>query len=115
MKKILVFLTVLTAVMIVTGCSGKSDAKQAGSDNFNVNVTVSDENGKPVSGVRVQACDDSVCTTAMTDDNGHASFNMSTSAVDVHILKTPEGFSFDSEATFTPDEKGSLAITLKSE
>ena len=104
-KTIALILVSLFAVMLFTACGG-SEKKQ------NVNVTVCDESGKPVAGVKVQACDDTTCTVADTDANGKAAFTISKNEVDVHILKVPEGFA-PVEEVFRTDDKGALTVTLK--
>ena len=112
MKKLVSVLLLAAMVMLLAGCG---DAKSAagGKSEFNVNVYVNDESGKPVAGVKVQACDDSVCMLNNTDASGHAGFNISTNTVDVHLLKVPEGFTADPDEVFKTDDSGNVTITVK--
>ena len=106
MKKIVsVILVLLMAVLLFAACGENTSGK-------NVNVTVCDENGKPVAGVKVQACDDTVCMVSDTDASGTAGFSVSKKAVDIQILKVPEGFA-PVDDVFRTDASGKLAVTLK--
>ena len=106
MKKTVSMLLVCVLVLSLFTACGSSGSKQ------NVNVTVCDESGKPVAGVKVQACDDSSCMVADTDANGLAAFTISKNVVDVHILKVPAGFA-SVEDVFQTDASGNLTVTLK--
>ena len=94
-------LVMLTALL--TGCGG---------DGANIHVIVRDGNGAPVAGVKVQACDDSLCKTADTDETGAADFTMGKNETDIHLLKVPESFAME-EKTFRTDSSGNLTVTLK--
>lgn len=107
-----VMLLVAMAVLLLTGC-GDSKSAEGGKSEFNVNVYVNDESGKPVAGVKVQACDDSVCMLGNTDASGHAGFTISKNTVDVHLLKVPEGFTADPDEVFKTDDNGNVTITVK--
>lgn len=102
---ILIVAIALIAMMLFSACGG-SGSKQ------NVNVKVCDESGAPVAGVKVQACDDSMCLVADTDADGAAGFTIGKNVVDVHILKVPEGFA-PVEDVFRTDASGNLTVTLK--
>ena len=102
-KTVSIILVAVLALSLFTACGG---SKQ------NVNVTVCDESGKPVAGVKVQACDDTTCMVAETSTDGKASFEISQDVVEIHILKVPEGFA-SVENVFKPDASGNLTITLK--
>ena len=104
-KTISVILVAVLALTLFTACGGSTS-------NQNVNVTVCDESGKPVAGVKVQACDDSTCMVADTDADGKAGFTISENVVDIHILKVPAGFA-EVEDVFRTDASGNLTVTLK--
>ena len=104
-KTVCIILALVLALALFTAC-GESGPKQ------NVNVTVCDESGKGIAGVRVQACDDKTCMVAETDADGKAGFEIPQNVVDVHILKVPEGFA-PVEDVFKTDASGNLTITLK--
>ena len=55
-------------------------------------VLVTDEAGKPVSGVSVQFCSDTECKMGITDEDGITAFNDPEGKYTVHILKAPDGF-----------------------
>ena len=106
MKKFVsIILVSVLALMLFTAC-GDSGSK------LNVNVTVCDESGKPVAGVKVQACDDKTCMVADTDADGKAGFEITQNVVEIHILKVPEGFA-PVEDVFKTDASGNLTVTLK--
>ena len=112
MKKLVSVLLLVAMVMLLAGC-GDAKSAEGGKSEFNVNVYVNDESGKPVAGVKVQACDDSVCMLGNTDASGHAGFTISKNTVDVHLLKVPEGFSADPDEVFKTDDNGNVTITVK--
>lgn len=101
-------------MMLLLGCNSGSKAKIA-SSKYNVSVYVNTDGGNPIADVKVQACDDSVCKVVDTDVNGFAGFNMERNAVDIHILKVPDGFKADSNIVFSTDENGVLTIILEAE
>lgn len=112
-KTISVLIVAAIALALLAGCSGDSKSGQAGGNN--INVYVKDESGKPVAGVKVQACDDTLCMAADTDSEGHAGFSTSSNTVEVHILKVPAGYAADKDAVYKTDSSGSVTVTLKSE
>lgn len=112
MKKWISVMLLVAMVLLLAGC-GDSNSAKSGKSEFNVNVYVNDESGKPVAGVKVQACDDSVCMLNNTDDSGHAGFTISQNVVDVHLLKVPDGFTADPDEVFKTDDSGNVTITLK--
>lgn len=114
MKKTIIFVTVtMMSIVMLVGCGSHEKKLDTKNKKFNVNVHVTDEDKNPISGVKVQACDDSVCKVADTDSDGVAGFSMGQNVVDIHILKAPEGFKVDSKEVFKTDENGELSIELK--
>lgn len=73
-----------------------------------------DENGERVSGVTLQVCNDSTCSVYVTDANGECVLTLPADNYEIHILKAPEGYTFDSETVVTaPIEGGEVTISLK--
>lgn len=77
-------------------------------------VLVTDEAGKPVSGVSVQFCSDTECKMEITDEDGITAFNDPEGKYTVHILKAPDGFAADSTEYEVPEKYGTLTIVLVS-
>lgn len=102
-KSVAVILVSVLVLMLLAACGGPKQ---------NINVTVCDESGKPVAGVKVQACDDSTCMVEDTNASGAAGFAIKNNVVDIHILKVPEGFAPVSDV-FKTDASGNLTVTLK--
>ena len=72
-----------------------------------------DENGAPVPGVTLQVCNDTTCSVYVTDANGECVLTLPADNYEIHILKAPEGYTFDSEAVVTaPIEGGEVTLTL---
>ncbi len=73
-----------------------------------------DENGERVAGVTLQVCNDSTCSIYVTDANGECVLTLPADEYEIHILKAPEGYTFDSEAVVTaPIEGGEVTLSLK--
>lgn len=73
-----------------------------------------DENGQRIAGVTLQICNDSTCSVYVTDANGECVLTLPSDHYEIHVLKAPEGFAFDSaEIIEAPVEGGELTITLK--
>ena len=106
MKKTICIILSSVIVLLLFAACGRGISGQ------NVKVTVCDESGKPVAGVKVQACDDTVCMVSDTDAAGLAGFTLSKNVVDVHILKVPESFATVGDV-FRTDTSGNLAVTLQ--
>ncbi len=72
-----------------------------------------DENGAPISGVTLQVCNDSTCSVYVTDDKGECVVSLPSDNYEIHVLKAPDGFAFDSGAVIeAPVEGGEVVITL---
>lgn len=73
-----------------------------------------DENGERVPGVTLQICNDSTCSVYVSDANGECVLTLPSDNYEIHILKAPDGFTFDSEAVIeAPVEGGEITISLK--
>ncbi len=68
--------------------------KKAGTTaSYTYDVTIVDQNGDAVSGVKLQLCNDENCYSATTDENGKASIGMdSNNDVKLQILTVPDGY-----------------------
>ena len=64
-----------------------------------------DENGAPVSGVKIQVCTEEICVIIVSGDDGTAEYTEAPYAYDIHILRYPEGYSLTSAEQFTSVEK----------
>ena len=72
-----------------------------------------DENGERVAGVTLQVCNDTTCSVYVTDANGECVLTLPADNYEIHILKAPEGYTFDSEAVVTaPIEGGEITLPL---
>ncbi len=78
-------------------------------------IYVSDTDGKGVSGVMIQFCDDSTCRVDMADDTGLVVFKVDEADYDVHVLKQPQGYKADNTEYKMPDEYSDLYIILEKE
>ena len=77
-------------------------------------VLVTDENGTPVPGVKVQFCSDTQCMMGRTDNTGVAVFNMEPGNYEAHILKQPDGYQKNNEtAKLTATDKTAVFLLLK--
>ena len=73
-----------------------------------------DENGARVAGVTLQVCNASTCSIYTTDENGECVLTLPSDNYEIHILKAPEGYTFDSENVITaPLEGGEITFSLK--
>ena len=72
-----------------------------------------DENGERIPGVTLQVCNESVCSVYVTDANGECVLTLAADNYEIHVLKAPEGYTFDSETIIeAPIEGGEVTITL---
>ena len=73
-----------------------------------------DENGERIAGVTLQVCNDSTCSVYVTDENGECVLTLPADNYEIHILKAPEGYTFDSEAIVeAPAAGGEFIFNLK--
>ena len=78
-------------------------------------VLVTDENGTPVPGVKVQFCSDAECMLGETGAAGTAQFDQAAGAYTVHIQKSPEGYAADSTEYKVPSTPGTTTIVLRTD
>ena len=78
-------------------------------------VLVTDENGAPVPGVKVQFCSDAECMLGETGAAGTAQFDQAAGAYTVHIQKSPEGYAADSTEYKVPSTPGTTTIVLRTD
>ena len=93
--------------------SESGTAKAEGS--YTYRVFVKDEEDQPLEKVSIQFCDDTACRMGKTDVDGCAVFEVPVEqSYEVHVLKAPEGYAYDSEEVFHTDEVSSdMTIVLK--
>ena len=72
-----------------------------------------DQDGKPVSGVMCQVCDESTCQVFVSDENGVCTFTLDPYAWEIHTLMVPAGYEGDTTTvTVAPVEGGELVFVL---
>ncbi len=70
-----------------------------------------DQNGDPVANVMAQVCDVETCEVLPSDENGVVTCVKAEYAYEIHVLKAPEGYTFDTEKVYVmPAEGGELVI-----
>ncbi len=87
-------------------------AKVSSNDMKQYRIYVSDTEGNPVKGAKVQLCDDSTCMIENTDKSGLAVFSVKKSEYTVHILDLPEGYKKDDQEYKLPAEYSDLNIKI---
>lgn len=133
MKKLILILFTLTAVLALTACTAATtegtetdtvttegtadtsaatteEATEENSGLVTYTVTVVDADGAPVAGVTVQMCDDSGCKfPVQTGEDGTAVLQYEAS--NYHVTVTmPEGYEADS-TEYTFDEENKVTVT----
>lgn len=78
-------------------------------------IKFTDPDGKPVSGVMANVCDDTACTMLTSDEEGLALFAGEEKAWSVQILKVPEGFVFVKDEKIPLNADGETVIVLNKE
>ena len=78
-------------------------------------VLVTDEDGTPVPGVKVQFCSDTECILGETGDDGTAGFDREAGTYTIHILQPPEGYAADDTEYAAPLTPGTTTIVLHAE
>ncbi len=86
-----------------------AEGTEDGSDSKEEYVLcVKDQNGDQVEGTVVQVCDDETCSMYTSDEEGYIRFNIESEKFELHILKVPEGYTFDKEAELPIPQRGSI-------
>lgn len=76
-------------------------------------LTFVDQNGAPVAGVIANICDESTCSPMVSDENGVISFENAPYPYDIHVIRVPDGYTFDLSQGFTaPENGGEISFTL---
>lgn len=98
MKKINIICTFcLTMAFLMIGC-GQDKGETAGSSKGKAwEVMCVDQLENPVEGVTLQFCTDKICTNAVTDEDGIASFEGDKGKYSIHVAKTPHGYEYDGD------------------
>lgn len=78
-------------------------------------IRFTDADGKPVSGVMCNVCDETSCTMLTSDDEGYARFAGEFVPSKVQLLKVPEGFVLPADAEFPLEEGKENVIVLNKE
>lgn len=79
-------------------------------------ITVEDQTGTGVPGVKLQVCTDVICLLYDTDGTGTVEFTDAAYAYEVHVISVPEGYTADTEMVYTLNAGGdTLVITAEKE
>lgn len=73
-------------------------------------ITFIDQQGEFVPGVTVSICDETTCEIKTSTEEGVIEFTTAPYAWEVHVIKAPEGCSFDQEAVWVLDAEGGETI-----
>ena len=126
MKKILCLLLAVLTLLSLCACGqsaapaandtapAEADAQEAPEEAPDVTyeATVTDADGNPIPGVKLQFCDDVSCSMVETNENGTAAFTAKEGSYTVHVLTVPGRFlSTEEEFTFTGTDR-EVNITL---
>jgi len=97
MKRIIgIFIVIFAMTAILAGC-GKHISDKGKKYLFHV----VDSEGNGISNVGLQICDDSLCRLETTDETGTVEFDGEPAVYEIHVLKYPEEFYYDSEKVYT--------------
>lgn len=65
-----------------------------------------DQNGAPVVGVIANICDESTCSPMVSDENGEIFFENVPYPYEIHVIRVPDGYIFDTAQDFIAPEAG---------
>jgi len=89
------------------------DAGIEDSQEISYTIRCVDQDGQPVSGAMLQVCDAETCMVLRSDDLGICSFAGAPYAWEIHVLKSPEGYSPESSQTvYAPLTGGEITFTF---
>ncbi len=129
-KKLLALVLVMIMALLMCACGqdqtdiqdGSSSSSSSTTDNSSTvstddgkvkyTVTVTDEEGNPVSSVMVQLCDE-MCIPAVTNAEGVAEFNLAKADYYASITTTPSGYAEDTTKYNFDEGSYELTIILK--
>ena len=98
-----------TAAASVSAETAEADAEKRDSV---YKVLVTDQFGNPVSGAKVQFCNDEMCLFSVTDASGTAEFETDEGkGYEVHLFKVPENYESDDTVYPAPEKYGTVTIT----
>jgi len=109
----------LSALLLFCACyaEGTEDRETGDTDaatTVTYTVTVTDEEGRPLSGVMLQLCQN-VCVPGVTGENGKATFHLEKADYKVALITMPQGYAHvsDTEEFSFGAGKTELVVTLK--
>lgn len=85
-------------------------------DEVEYTITITDQNGAPVPGAIITVCDETSCLPKVSDANGAITFTAAPYPYEIHVIKVPQGYEFDTELIFTLPAEGcemNIPFTLK--
>ena len=90
-----------------------AEAEEAVPEQAAYIVTVVDQNGDPVPGVRMNFCTDKVCDLAVTDREGKIVYRGRPYSYHVNVLSVPKGYIYEPDGEiYTGEKPGSLTVTV---
>lgn len=81
-------------------------AQSAESGPVDYRLLFVDQDGNPVKGVIANVCDDATCTPMTSDADGVVAFTNEPFAYDIHIIRVPKGYEFDTTQAFKTETSG---------
>ena len=98
-----------TAAASVSAETAEADAEKRDSV---YKVLVTNQFGNPVSGAKVQFCNDEMCLFSVTDASGTAEFETDEGqGYEVHLFKVPKNYESDDTVYPAPEKYGTVTIT----
>lgn len=125
LKKLSALLLVLCLLLSFAACAAGGDDNEGGSSTtsstsgtttttasgLTYKVTIVNEQGEAIPGAMVQICSD-VCTPAVADENGVATWQKPEDTYKISFLAAPEGYAVE-EAYYFEGDATEMTITLK--
>ena len=102
----LILLLSLTMMVVLSGCgaaqSASAEPEASSADSYIFYVT--DAYGNGIENVRLQVCSDELCSTFTTDSDGVVIFDGEPAKYEVHVLKCPDGYTYDFDDVYETAE-----------